>query len=138
MAVIEHRIPSGGGSIMLWGSVASASTGNLVKVEGCIDSTHYQQILQNIVQESVTKFKLRWGWIFEQDNNPKHCSRSTQAFMQRNKYNVLEWPSQSPDLNIIESLWDASKRTVHALQPSNLTELEMFCKDTAIQNPGTH
>ena len=47
----------------------------------------------------------------------------------KNKYNVLEWPSQSPDLNIIENLWDDLKRVVHARQPSNLTELEMFCKE---------
>ena len=46
------------GSIMLWGCVASAGTGNLFKVEGPMDSTQYQQILENNVQESVTKLKL--------------------------------------------------------------------------------
>uniref|UniRef100_A0A673XKP2 Tc1-like transposase DDE domain-containing protein n=1 Tax=Salmo trutta TaxID=8032 RepID=A0A673XKP2_SALTR len=128
----KHLLPTvkfGEGSIMLWGCVASAGTGNLVKVEGRMDSTQYQQILGNNVEESVTKLKLRRGWIFQQDNDPKHCSKSTRAFMQRNKYHVLEWPSQSPDLNIIENLWDDLKRAVHARQPSNLTELEMFCKE---------
>lgn len=128
----KHLLPTvkfGGGSIMLWGCVASAGTGNLVKVEGRMDSTQYQRILENNIQESVTKLKLRRGWIFQQDNDPKHRSKSTQAFMQRNKYNVLEWPSQSPDLNIIENLWDDLKRAVHARHPSNLTELEMFCKE---------
>ncbi|KAI4892925.1 hypothetical protein NFI96_014171, partial [Prochilodus magdalenae] len=57
-------------------------TGNLVKIEGRMDSNQYQQILETNVQESVTKLKLRRGWIFQQDNDPKHCSKSTNAFMQ--------------------------------------------------------
>ena len=128
----KHLLPTvkfGGGSIMLWACEAIAGTGNLVNVEGCVDSTQYQQTLENNVQEYVTKLKLRGSWVFQQENDPKNCSKSTKAFMQWNKYNLLEWPSQSPDLNIIENLWDDLKRAVHARQPSNLTELEMFCKE---------
>uniref|UniRef100_A0A8C6V0G7 Peptidase M20 domain containing 1, tandem duplicate 2 n=1 Tax=Neogobius melanostomus TaxID=47308 RepID=A0A8C6V0G7_9GOBI len=43
--------------------------------------------------------------------------------------NVLEWPSQSPDLNPIENLWKDLKTAVHKRSPSNLTELELFCKE---------
>ena len=117
--------------------VVSAGTEDLVKVEGLMDSSQYQQILENNVQESVTKLKLRRGWILQQDNDPKHCSNSTKAFMQRNKYNVLEWPSQSPDLNIIENLWCDLKQAVHAQKPSNLTELEMFSKEEWSKIPST-
>lgn len=58
------------------------------------------------VQASVTKLKLRRFWIFQQDNDPKHNSKSTKAFMQKEKYNVLEWPSEFPDLNVIEKVQD--------------------------------
>jgi transposase len=38
--------------------------------------------------------------------------------------NVLELPSQSPDLNPIGYLWRDLKISVQQLSPSNLTELE--------------
>ena len=53
-----------GGSIMLWGCMAITGTGILVKVEGHMNSSQSQQILHENVQESVTKLKLRQGWIF--------------------------------------------------------------------------
>uniref|UniRef100_A0A8C4RUW9 Uncharacterized protein n=1 Tax=Erpetoichthys calabaricus TaxID=27687 RepID=A0A8C4RUW9_ERPCA len=54
----KHLLPTvkfGGGPIMLWGCVASSGTGALVKVEGKMNSTQYQQILRDNVQASVTK-----------------------------------------------------------------------------------
>lgn len=127
----------GGGSIMLWGCVASTGTGNLVKVEGRMDSVQYQQILEKNVKESVKKLKLRRGWLFQQDNDPKHCSKSTKEYMQRHRLQVLEWPSQSPDLNIIENVWNDLKRAVHARNPSNLTQLEAFCMEEWSKIPQT-
>ncbi|CAB1435100.1 unnamed protein product [Pleuronectes platessa] len=43
--------------------------------------------------------------------------------------NVLKWPSQSPDLNPIENLWQDLKIAVHRRSPSNLTELHLFCQE---------
>lgn len=41
---------------------------------------------------------------------------------------VLEWLSQSPDLNLFESMWNDLKRTVHGRFPCNWTDLEHFSK----------
>uniref|UniRef100_A0A0E9V212 Tc1-like transposase DDE domain-containing protein n=1 Tax=Anguilla anguilla TaxID=7936 RepID=A0A0E9V212_ANGAN len=36
---------------------------------------------------------------------------------------VFEWPSQSPDVNRIEMLWQDLKQAVHAQNPTNLSVL---------------
>ena len=54
----------------------------------------------------------------QQDNVPKHKSKSIH---------LLEWPSQSPDLNLIEMLWHDLKRAVYTRHPKNIAELKQFC-----------
>uniref|UniRef100_A0A8C5Q5J6 Tc1-like transposase DDE domain-containing protein n=1 Tax=Leptobrachium leishanense TaxID=445787 RepID=A0A8C5Q5J6_9ANUR len=44
-------------------------------------------------------------------------------------WNILEWPSQSPDLNPIENLWWDLKKAVAVRKPKNVTELEAFAHD---------
>jgi transposase len=39
---------------------------------------------------------------------------------------LLEWPSNSPDVNPVENLWSIVKRNVEKRKPSNIDELELF------------
>ncbi len=62
----------------------------------------------------------------QQDNNHKHTSHSTKEWLKKNKVNVLEWLSQSPDLNPIKMLWkDLSKQFIGGNPPTS--EFKWFC-----------
>ncbi|KAK3571029.1 hypothetical protein QTP86_001280 [Hemibagrus guttatus] len=125
---IIPTVKYGGGSVMVWGCFAASGPGRLAVITGTMNSAVYQKILKENVWPSVCDLKLKRTRVLQQDNDPKHTSKSTSEWLKKNKMKTLEWPSQSPDLNPIEMLWDDLKKVVHAQKPSNVAELQQFCK----------
>ena len=89
-----------------------------------MDEKFYTEILEKHIPEVRSMF--RGNWRLQQDNDPKHTSRVAREFLDNNVPEVMDWPSNSPDLNPIENLWAIVKRNVELRQPTNLTELDRF------------
>ena len=56
-------------------------------------------------------------------------AKTKQEWLLDKSLNLLEWLSQSPDMNLIKHLWRDLKISVQRNSPSNLTELERICRD---------
>ncbi len=114
---------------MLWGCFSAAGTGRLVAIEGKMNAAKYRDILDENLLQSAQDLRQGRRFTFQQDNDPKHTAKITKEWLHNNSVTVLEWPSQSPELNPIEHLWRDLKMAVHQRLPSNLTELERICKE---------
>ncbi|CAJ0919250.1 unnamed protein product [Ranitomeya imitator] len=102
-------------------------------------SEDYQQILEHNVGPSVRKLGLpQRSWVFQQDNDPKHTSKSTRKWFERKHWRLLRWPAMSPDLNPIEHLWRDLKMAVWRRHPTNIRDLEQFAKEEWSKIPAEH
>ena len=72
----------------------------------------YSLVYQSCLAECLVPY-VAPGMLFQQDNCSVHVSRSTMAWLESKKVDVIGWPSISPDLNPVENVWAYMSRHMY-------------------------
>ncbi|GFY11132.1 transposable element Tcb1 transposase [Trichonephila clavipes] len=137
---IVPTVKHGGGSFMVWGAISWRGLGPLVALYGKVKSAYYVNIL-GITQVHPfvqTSFPGECP-LYQDDNAPIHTAKIVQEWFAEHEGEVghLDWPPQSPDLNIIEHLWGylESKLRARFLPPSTISALETALHEEWLRIP---
>ncbi|CAC5418299.1 unnamed protein product [Mytilus coruscus] len=125
-------------SLMIWGCIPYESVGTFTVVTCNINDLKYIEIVDHFVWPVTFCIARHFpddNYIYQDDNAPVHRANSVKEYMEKHQLHGMEWPAQSPDLNITENMWRKIKLELQK-QTHNITTKSQM--ETAIRNIWTN
>ena len=92
---------------------------NLIILDENVNANNYVRTLSEDLIDSVENIfgDRNHPFLFQHDNAPVHTARRTDAWLQQQDISTIQWSSQSPDLKMIEQVWDFMDRDIVKIMP---------------------
>ncbi len=100
-------------SVMIWAAMSSAGVGPLCFLKSTVNAAIYQEILEHFMLPSADKLYGDADFIFQQNLAPAHTAKGTKSWFNDHGVTVLDWPANSPDLNLLSrGRWETPDPTM--------------------------
>ena len=95
---LQPSVKHGGGSVLIWGCISASGVGNIVRIDGIMNSEKHRQVLIHNAIPSGKRL-IGNGFIFQHDNNSKHTANAVKSYLERKTADktltVMHWPPQN-------------------------------------------
>lgn len=96
----------------------------IVRIEGRFTAAKYARIIRSHVTPMMDRFGEDGSpRIFMQDNAPQHKAGTVMSLFSRQRFELMDWPAKSPDLNPIENIWARMIHNWPQIHPRNSENL---------------
>ncbi|KAJ4928544.1 hypothetical protein JOQ06_016335 [Pogonophryne albipinna] len=110
---------------MLWGCFSAKGPGRLIRVKERMNGAMYREILSDNLLPSARALKMKRGWVFQHDNDPKYTARATKEWLRKKHFKAANPhplssrpPPQKPDDVQAPQSWTFKRYHYHFKEPA--------------------
>ena len=121
----ERKIP---GSIRTWACFGNGRRGAFAFYDGSMTADKYLDVLRKHAIPAARRLCGRWWWL-QDDGDGAHRAEVVCDWKKAMRLRSLPWPASSPDLSLIENVWNIWRQRVQDRCPRTIAEMRRYIRE---------